>query len=91
MRTIKRAGNVIKTQEFQQKDKEKFLLQLLKLHSGNGYMRKGNFSSEIIWEGKSYMFPPKKQTKSFKSGLFLFGMVRKDAKAFVKYENKIKI
>jgi hypothetical protein len=90
MRTIKRAGNVIKTQEFQPKNKEKFILSLIQMHKGNGYIRKGNFSSEIVWDGKSYMFPPKTKTNSFKIGLFLFGMVRKDAKDFVKSCRKLK-
>jgi hypothetical protein len=91
MKTIKRAGSVIKITEFKAKKKEKFILDLIKKNEGNGYMRKGNFSSEIIWDGKSYMFPPKCSNNGYKKGLFLFGMVRKDAKAFLKSGNKIKI
>jgi len=91
MRTIKRVGSVIKSQDFRPKAKEKYLLNLMKMTSGNGYMRKGNFSSEIIWDGKSYVFPANGTKKSYRKGLFLFGMVRKDAKNFIKKGNKIKI
>ena len=91
MKTIKRVGSIIKNSDFVEKHKEKYMLDLIKQNQGNGYMRKGNFSSEIIWDGKSYMFPPKGKAKSFRKGLFLFGMVRKDAKAFIKGGKTIKV
>lgn len=91
MRTIKRVGSVIKTRQFHSKEKESFLMSLIKMHGGNGYVRKGNFSSEIVWDGKSYMFPPKKQTKNFKNGLFLYAMVRKDARIFLNSGKKVKV
>jgi hypothetical protein len=89
MKTIKRAG--IKVQEFKSKDKEKLILEHMKRNEGNGYMRVGNFTSELIWDGKSYMFPSKDNPKVYKRGLFLFGMVRKDAKIFINSGKKIKI
>lgn len=91
MKTIKRVGSVIKTQSFKPKKKEKFILELIKLNQGNGYIRKGNFSSEIVWDGKSYMFPTSGTHKSYTKGMFLFGMVRKDAKNFIKSGKEIKI
>jgi hypothetical protein len=92
MRTIKRVGSVIKSQDFKPKEKEKYLLDLIQKNGGDGYIRKGNFSTEIVWDGKSYMFPMKgKQNKSYKKGMFLFGMVRKDAKAFIKSGRKLKV
>jgi hypothetical protein len=84
MRTIKNVGSVIKTQNFKPKKKEKYILDLIKKNEGNGYMRSGNFSSEIVWDGNSYMFPSKGKFKSYTKGLFLFNMVRKDAKNFLK-------
>ena len=51
MKTIKRAG--IKVQEFKPKNKEKFILDNMKRNQGNGYLRQGNFTSELIWDGKS--------------------------------------
>lgn len=92
MRTIKRVGSVIKNQEFKPKHKEKYMLDLIKKYGGNGYMRQGNFTTEIIWDGKSYMFPTKsKSVKAYRKGMFLFGMVRKDAKDFIKSGKKVKI
>jgi hypothetical protein len=92
MKTIKRVGSVIKTQSFKPKKKEKFILDLIKMNGGNGYMRKGNFSSEIVWDGKAYVFPSSNENqKSCNKGMFLFGMVRKDAKAFIKSGKVLKV
>jgi hypothetical protein len=89
MKTIKRAG--IKIQEFKPKNKEKFIIDNMKRNRGNGYLRQGNFTSELIWDGKSYMFPEKNTHNKYKKGLFLFGMVRKDAKSFINSGKIIKI
>jgi len=91
MKTIKRVGSIIKSADFLAKHKEKYMLDLIKKNQGSGYLRSGNFSSEIIWDGKSYMFPSKGSARSYKKGLFLFGMVRKDAKAFLKNGGKVKV
>lgn len=91
VKVYKRVGSVIKTQDFKPKKKEKFILSLMEKYQGDGYIRKGNFTSEIIWDGSSYMFPPAKSHSSYKKGLFLFGMVRKDAKAFIKSGKKLKV
>jgi hypothetical protein len=92
MRTIKTTGKVIRTKEFKPKEKEAMLLDIVKANGGNGYYRKGNFSSELVWDKKSYIFPSKSdQYKSYRNGMFLFGMVRKDAKAFIKSGNKVRV
>jgi len=88
-RTIKRVG--IKTQLFKPKPKQKLIFELIKNNEANGYYRKGNFSTEIIWDGKSYMFPSKGKYRSYTKGLFLFGMVRKDAKNFLKSGRKLRV
>jgi len=90
MRTIKRVGSVIKDQSFLPKHKEKYILDLIKSSGGNAYIRMGNFSNEIVWDGKSYMFPSDGKHRSYTKGMFLFGMVRKDAKNFIKSGGKIK-
>lgn len=91
MKNIKRVGTVIKIQDFKPKHKESFLLELIKKNNGNGYIRKGNFSNEIIWDKKSYLFPVSGESKTYNKGIFLFAMVRKDAKAFLRNGNKLKI
>lgn len=91
MKTIKNVGSVIMVQDFKPKHKEGFLLDLIKKYNGNGYLRKGNFSNEIIWDKKSYLFPSSGSSKSYGKGMFLFGMVRKDAKAFLKSGKKLKL
>ena len=91
MKTIKNVGSVIKTIDYKAKSKEKFIMNLIKIHGSDGYMRKGNFSNEIVWGGKSYLFPNNNKHKECRRGLFLFGMVRKDAKAFVKSGKKLRV
>lgn len=92
MRTIKTVGKVIGTQEFKPKSKEDMMLNVIKANGGNGYYRKGNFSTELVWDKKSYVFPSQdNQYKSYRNGMFLFGMVRKDAKAFIKSGKKIRV
>ena len=90
MKIIKNASSIIKLQDYKPKHKEKFILTLISKNNANGYYRKGNFSNEIIWDSKSYLFPSS-NLKSFIKGVFLFGMVRKDAKMFLKTQNKLKI
>lgn len=81
-----------KKSEFQPKSRENQILNLITSYKADGYIRKGNFSTEIIWGKRSFMFPAKKKdNEGFKKGLFLFGMVRKDAKSFIQSGNKIKL
>ena len=91
MKVIKRVGSIIKDQVFLPKQKEQYILELIKSNGGDAYIRKGNFSSEIVWDGKSYMFPSNNNHRSYKKGMFLFGMVRKDAKNFIKSGKVLKM
>lgn len=51
----------------------------------DGYIKKGTFTNEIVWGMYSYIIPcnSKKSQKAFKSGMFLFGMVRADATRYL--------
>ena len=53
---------------------------------GNGFIKKGTFTNEIVWGSYSYIFPcmNKKAQVNFKKGMFLFGMVRKDSRRYLK-------
>lgn len=85
MKEYKRKGYLVKTDEFFPKCKEKFFLQLITKYKGDAFYRKGNFANEIIWDGKSYMFPTDKKAnyRKFNKGGFLYRLVRKDARAYV--------
>lgn len=64
------------------------------LASGSsGYIKKGTFTNEIVWGNYSYIFPcmNKKSQTNFKKGMFLFGMVRRDAKKFIKRRPNFRI
>jgi len=71
---------------------ETFLMKKIETLKGNGYIKKGTFTNEIVWGKNSYVFSilDKKKQEAFKKGMFLFGMVRKDAKAYLK-KGKVKL
>jgi hypothetical protein len=71
---------------------EKFILNRMIAEKANGYIKKGTFTNELVFGHYSYIFPcmDKKKQQSFKKGMFLFGMVRKDAKNYLKeYDIKL--
>ena len=74
------------------KSMEVFLMKKIETLKGNGYIKKGTFTNEIVWGKNSYVFSvlDKKKQEAFKKGMFLFGMVRKDAKAYLK-KSKVKL
>jgi hypothetical protein len=51
----------------------------------DGLIKKGVFTDEIVWGAYSYIIPKmtKKKQSSFKKGMFLFGMVKKDVKIYL--------
>lgn len=71
---------------YKNKNLENFVLKRMKRAKGNGWMKVGTFINEIVWGGYSYKFHQmsKEKQDSFKKGMFLFGMVRKDSKAYLK-------
>jgi hypothetical protein len=72
---------------------ENFLLGRIKTTKSDAYFKVGKFTNEIVWGKYSYMIPSlsKKQQKTFTKGLFLFGMVKKDAKLFIQKTPNFKI
>lgn len=73
------------------KSSEDFILKRMLAEKANGYIKKGTFTNELVWGNYSYIFPcmNKKKQNSFKKGMFLFGLVRKDAKNYLKKHPKI--
>lgn len=69
------------------------LLNRMKKEKGDGFIKTGVFTDEIVWGSNSYIVPKmdKKKQKSFKKGMFLFGMVRKDVRAFMLLNTDIKL
>lgn len=81
-----------KPTRYSPKSMETFLMKKIETLKGNGYIKKGTFTNEIVWGKNSYVFSilDKKKQEAFKRGMFLFGMVRKDAKAYLK-KGKVKL
>jgi hypothetical protein len=75
--------------KYSAKSSQKFLMKRIAAQKGSGFIKVGTFTDEIVWGNYSYIFSrlDVKKQKDFKRGMFLFGMVRKDAKKFLK-ENK---
>jgi hypothetical protein len=59
----------------------------------SGYLKSGTFTNELVWGNYSYVInkQTKKKQTAFKKGMFLFGMVRKDAKNYLKENPNIKL
>lgn len=75
------------------KTAEGFLLKRMKKECANGLIKTGTFTNEIVWGAYSYILPllDKKKQSAFKRGMFLFGMVKSDAKKFLEGHDNIKL
>ena len=82
-----------KTIRYVHKNMENFLLRQMQMEKASGYVKKGSFTTEIVWGNYSYVASSltKRKQKYFNKGLFLFGMVRKDARAFAKKNPNFKL
>ncbi len=65
----------------------------MKRQGADGFIKKGTFTNEIVWGAYSYIIPcnNKRQQKAFKSGMFLFGMVRADATRYLSRHSIIRL
>jgi len=72
---------------------EKFILERMLAEKANGYIKKGTFTNEVVWGHYSFIFSKleKKKQNAFKKGMFLFGMVRRDAKLFLQKNKRFKL
>lgn len=75
------------------KANEKFIRNRMLAEKGDGYIRVGTFSTELVWGKHSYVFSKlsKKKTVDFNKGMFLFGMVRRDARAYLRKHPNLKL
>jgi hypothetical protein len=81
-----------KSVTYTSKTSEDFIFRRMVEEKANGYIKKGTFTNELVWGHNSYIFPcmDKKRQMAFKKGMFLFGMVRKDVKIYLK-SNVVKL
>lgn len=72
---------------------EGFILKRMQQEKGDGYLKRGTFTNEIVWGKYSFIVPrmTKKKQASFKKGMFLFGMVRSEAKRYLLKHPDIKL
>jgi len=81
--------------EYLPKHREKTIMKSIVTNQSDAYLRYGNFSHEII-DGKTcYIFPPDKlgerKLSKMRQGIYLFNMVRKEAKEWLKNHPKFKL
>lgn len=69
------------------------LIKRIKDLGESALVKKGTFSTEVIWGKRSYIFPSvnKKDYSTFRKGLFLFGKVRSEAISFLKKNPNFKL
>lgn len=92
MRELKR--NPANQIQYLAKFREKTVMDGIVNTGGDALIRYGNFSHEIIDGRTQYIFPPDKKAsdlKQIKKGLFLFQMVRKNAKEWLKKNPDFKV
>jgi len=93
MKKIKRSPT--RFVEYLAKHREKSIMRNIVMNQSNAYIRFGNFSNEILDGKTQYVFPPDKvKTKELaklKKGIYLFRMVREDAKKWLKANPDFKI
>jgi hypothetical protein len=81
--------------EYLAKHREKTIMRSILNTESNAYFRYGNFSHEIIDGRTQYIFPPdgvaEKKIKQMKQGIFLFRLVRNNAKEWLKKNPKFKL
>lgn len=82
-----------KTLRYVAKSSEPFLLNKMKMDKANGLYKKGTFTNELIWGSYSYVSShlTKTKQKKFHKGLYMFGMVRRDARLFIKKKPDFKL
>jgi len=86
-----RKRKLSKTTEYQPKHREAMMLQYIADNQINGYYRAGNFANELIFDKRGYRFQGAKINKKTQTGLFLFGMVKKDARAYCEGRKKVQV
>lgn len=69
------------------------MIDMLSELKEDAYIKRGTFSTEIIWGNKSFIYPSinKKDYGVFRAGLFLFGKVRQEAKEFLRTNPNFKL
>lgn len=73
------------------KKAQNIVLNKMQAEKANGLLKIGSFTTEIVWGNNSFIFPQQSKRKqaNFRKGMFLFGMVRKDAKKYLENNKKI--
>lgn len=82
-----------KNVKYADKSIQPFLFNRMKQAKASGYLKEGTFTNELVWGNYSYIFSKMtaNKQKTFKKGMFLFGMVRKDVKIFLQKNKNIKL
>lgn len=88
---IESLDSIVTSKEFFPPHREKTMLNQIMIHKADGLYRTGNFSAELIWGKTGFIFPKNEKGSSFRKGLFLFSMVRKDAQKYLNLHEKIEL
>lgn len=86
-----RKRKLAKEIEYQPKHRENIMLRYVEENQLNGYYRAGNFANELIFDKRGYRFQGEKINKKTQTGLFLFGMVKKDARAYCAGRKRVQV
>ena len=79
--------SLIHTTDYHEPSRQATVMRMISDYKENALLRIGNFTNEIIWDKMSFVYPKTMKGSEFRKGLFLFGMVRKDVKAYIRKKN----
>jgi len=91
IKVYKRMGTIIKTENFIPFGNADALVNKIMKLKENALVREGDFSKIIVWDKVSFNFTKTDKGSSFRKSVYLFGVVRKEAKLWLKKNPNFKL
>jgi hypothetical protein len=87
----KRIGTLVKSENFIPFGNADALIEKIKNKKEDALIRDGDFSRVIVWDKVAFNFSKTEKNSSFRKSVYLFGVVRKEAKMWLKKNPKFKL
>ena len=84
VKVYKRIGSLVKSENFIPFGNADALIEKIKSRKQDALVRDGDFSRVVIWDKVAFNFTKTEKNSSFRKSVYLFGVVRKEAKLWLK-------
>ena len=84
VKVYKRLGSIVKSENFIPFGNADALIDKIKSRKQDALIREGDFSKVVIWDKVAFNFTKTDKGSSFRKSVYLFGVVRKEAKLWLK-------